>query len=164
MLKFEKAAEVVTSDGQNLGRLESISDDHFLVYKKGFLSDEQFRIPTSAISEEKSSTRLIRLEMSEEQIKHGREFLQGRPNSELVHGKSEHNILPEKQIIRYQPAHEDQSSVQDTNASPPAQIVSIALDHPLPSHYSCDMCSAKFKYAESLNKHRLAAHKGPGNI
>ncbi|HZT35728.1 MAG TPA: hypothetical protein VFA15_07400, partial [Nitrososphaera sp.] len=86
--RFDDAAEVITSDGEKIGQLSGIEKDSLFVYKKGLLTDEQFKIPASSISEEASTPDSVRLKLSEEELKHGREFLQGAPNSDLVHGDS----------------------------------------------------------------------------
>src|SRR5215216_6013681 len=99
---------VFTSNGKNIGKISKIDNEHFTVYNRGLIQDEEFQIPISAIShfdikagEEDSS---IILTVNEEQIKHGYEIVSKKPNSELISGKSnsEYKIPLEKEVIHYE--------------------------------------------------------------
>lgn len=54
--------------------------------KRGIVTDEDFRIPMSAISavESHGNATVVRLNLKEDQVKHGNEFAKGRPNSEFA--------------------------------------------------------------------------------
>jgi sporulation protein YlmC with PRC-barrel domain len=84
-ISLEKDTEVITSDGKKIGKVKRIeNEDYFIVYKKGLLTDEEIRVPVSAIITRKDgsvNSEPIRLNMSEETLKHGYEFVQGQPNS-----------------------------------------------------------------------------------
>jgi hypothetical protein len=108
-MKFtiEASIDVFTSDGKKIGKAHKIERDYLIVYKSGLLTDEQFRIPTSAIVDDNGniSHRSIRLDLTEEQLKHGYEFLEAKTNSEFMHGRkeSERKIRLEKQVIQFEP-------------------------------------------------------------
>jgi hypothetical protein len=82
------------------------------------------------------------------------------PASHIVQERSGPNSitldLSEEQIMQ-------QGSSAD-KVSPRVYHETASRGYLIPENYSCDMCSAKFKESESLNRHRLDAHKGPVNI
>jgi hypothetical protein len=147
-------AEVYTLEGKKIGRVNKVDSSYFTAFKHGLATDEEFRIPLSAISavENEGNSTVIRLSMSEEQLKHGFEFSSGRPNSEFASGvaESEPKIPRDKQMIHYesQPADEGRAIARP----PPA------------SEYLCDMCDARFDDSFELQEHRAEQHKAPTGI
>src|ERR671933_1660212 len=174
-ISFDENTEVVSLDGKKVGKLRRMeNDDYFIVYKKGVLRDEEFRIPTSAaLTEQDNSSsangNVIRLNMSEEALKHGYEFVKGRPNSDFMHGieKSQPKASREKEVIHFDPSEPADESNKTGMSSPPIskqhQAVSRERSDRL-NLYSCDMCSSKFNDANELQKHRGESHKAPMNI
>jgi hypothetical protein len=143
------------------------------VYKKGLLTDEEFRVPVSAILPKKdgsSDNEPIRLNMTEESLKHGREIVEGQPNSEFMHGirESEPKFGQQKQVIHFDPVEPAEESKNWGISSPPVTGDHQAVMKPGDDHnrtlYSCDMCLAKFDNSEELQKHRGETHKAPVNI
>ncbi len=172
---IEKDTEVITSDGKKIGKVKRIeNEDYFIVYKEGLLADEEIRVPVSAILTRKDgsvNSEPIRLNMSEETLKHGYEFVQGEPNSEFMHGikESEPKFRLEKQIIHFEPVEPAEEPNNRGISSPPVTKQHQAVLKPgeestTDTLYSCDMCPAKFDKSEELQKHRSESHKGPVNI
>jgi hypothetical protein len=148
-------AEVYTLEGKSVGRIKEIDSSYFTAFKRGIVTDEEFRIPMSAISSVESeggSTR-IRLSLKEEQVKHGFEFAKGKPNSEFMHGtaESEPKIPDERQLIHYEPTQGAEETA--TSKRPPDA-----------SEYLCDMCDEKFASPAELQEHRAARHKAPTGV
>jgi sporulation protein YlmC with PRC-barrel domain len=173
-ISLEKDTEVITSDGKKIGKVKRIENqDYFIVYKKGLLTDEEIRVPVSAIITRKDgsvNSEPIRLNMSEETLKHGFEFMQAEPNSEFMHGKkeSEPKVSLEKQLLRFEPVV-PADEANKTGISSPAvteqhQAVFKPREDGTTTLYSCDMCPAKFDKSEELQKHRGESHKAPVNI
>lgn len=148
-------AKVYTLEGKNIGKIKESDADHFTAFKRGLVSDEEFRIPMSAIStvENHGDFMIVRLNLKEEQVKHGYEFAKGRPNSEFMHGtvESEPKIPDERQLIRYEPTQG-------------AEEVRAISRPPAISEYRCDMCNEKFGSPPELQEHRVAQHKAPTGI
>jgi hypothetical protein len=49
-ISFEENTEVITIDGKKIGRVKGIDNDgYFIVCKKGLLTDQEFRIPATAV-------------------------------------------------------------------------------------------------------------------
>jgi hypothetical protein len=173
-MSLKEDAEVITSDGKKIGNVKrKENEDYFLVYKKGLLTDEEFRVPISAIVPEKdgsSNNKPIRLNMTEESLKHGREIVEGQPNSEFMHGRreSEPKLGPQKQVIHFDPVEPAEESKNWGISSPPVTGDHQAVLKPGDEHnrtlYSCDMCLAKYDNSEDLQKHRGEIHKAPVNI
>lgn len=167
-------AEVITSDGKKIGNVIRIeNEDYFVVYKKGLLTDEEIRVPVSAILPRKDGSgnnEPIRLSMTEESLKHGREIVKGKPNSEFMHGikESEPKLGPKKQLIHFDPVEPAEESKKWGLSSPPVTGDHLAVLKPGDKNnrtlYSCDMCPAKFDNSEQLQKHRGESHKAPVNI
>jgi hypothetical protein len=149
-----KGAEVYTFEGKKIGTVRKVDSSYFTAYRSGLVADEEFRVPLSAISavENEGNYTIIRLSISEEQIKHGFEFLSGKPNSEFASGaaESEPKIPMGKQVIHYesQPANEGEAVVRPPRAS----------------EYHCDMCDARFDDSSELQEHRVEHHKAPTGI
>ena len=176
-IRIEENTDVISLDGKKVGKLRRVeNDDYFIVYKKGVVTDEEFRIPTSAILTGQdnihgnpSDGNSIRLSMSEEALKHGYEFIQGHANSEFMHGikNSEPKTSSGKQIIHFEPSEpEDHSNKTGICASPVSKKHQAVSEENGKSSdlYSCDMCPAKFDKADELQKHRGESHKSPVNI
>lgn len=151
-------AKVYTSDEKNVGEVVQVDEEYFTSLKKGLVVNEEYRIPLDAISDISAGdgVPIVRLALSKEQLKHGHEFVKGRPNSEFVSGRSESEpkIPLEKQVIRYEAAR------------PLEGNIAIAPESELPpgGRYSCDMCDEKFDDADSLQGHRGKVHKGPVGV
>jgi hypothetical protein len=166
--------EVITSDGKKIGNVKRIeNEDYFLVYKKGILTDEEFRVPISAIvpgEDGSSNSEPIRLNMTEETLKHGREIIKGQPNSEFMHGKkeSEPKLGLQKQVIHFDPVEHAEESKKWGISAPPVEgdhQAALKLDDKNNrTLYSCDMCPAKFESTQELQNHRGEYHKAPVNI
>jgi hypothetical protein len=175
-ISLEQGTEVVSSDGKKIGKVKRIENDsYFIVYKKGLLTDEEIRVPVSAISPRKHGSvksEPIRLNMSEQTLKHGYEFVQGKPNSEFMHGikDSEPKLTLEKQLVHFEPAEPIEEPNKRGISSPPVAKKHQAVLKPdkegatTTTLYSCDMCAAKFDTSEELQKHRGESHKAPVNI
>ena len=150
-----RGAEVYTLEGKRVGRIKEINSGYFTALKRGIVTDEEFRIPMSAISavEKEDSAIVIRLSLKEDQVKHGREFAKGKPNSEFASGaaESEPKIPAEKQMIHYESPH-------------PVETSSAAKRPPAISEYLCDMCDEKFGSPSELQDHRALRHKAPTGI
>ena len=171
---LEEDTEVITSDGKKIGKVKRIeNEDYFIVYKKGLLTDEEIRVPVTAISTRKGGSadnEPIRLNMSEETLKHGFEFVQAQPNSEFMHGKqeSEPKVSLQKQVIRFEPIVPTEEANMIGMSSPPVskqhEAVLKSGEDGTTSLFSCDMCPAKFDKSEELQRHRGESHKAPVNI
>ena len=167
--------EVITADGKKIGKVKRIeNDNYFIVYKKGLLQDEEISVPVSSMSPRNDGSvnnrEPIRLNMTEETLKHGYEFIQGEPNSEFMHGRkeSEPKLMLEKQLVHFEPIEPVEDSNKTGISSPPVakqhQAVLKPSEESTTALYSCDMCTAKFDKSEDLQKHRGESHKAPVNI
>jgi hypothetical protein len=173
-ISLEEDTEVITSDGKKIGKVKTIeNEDYFIVSKKGLLTDEEIRVPVTAILARKGDSadnEPIRLNMSEETLKHGFEFVQAQPNSEFMHGKqeSEPKVSLQKQVIRFEPVVPTEEANKTGISSPPVtkqhKAVLKSDENGTTSYYSCDMCPAKFDNPEDLQRHRGESHKAPVNI
>jgi hypothetical protein len=175
-IPLEEDTEVISSDGKKVGKVKRIENDgYFIVYKKGLTTDEEIRVPLSAIIPRKDdgsvSTEPIMLNMSEETLKHGHEFVQGEPNSDFMHGirESEPKLTAEKQLIHFEPVQPAEEPNKRGISSPPVAKQHQAILKPgeetsTATLYSCDMCAAKFEKSEELQMHRGESHKAPVNI
>src|SRR5918995_558903 len=107
-----KNAQVMTSDGKIIGTVKSSDTDSLLIFKNGPLRDEEFHVPITAVShydrksgevrEGDNSTSNIKLNLSEDEVKHGFEFIgKSKPNSDLISGKSDstYNVGLQKQTV-----------------------------------------------------------------
>ncbi len=173
-MAIKEGDEVVTSDGKKIGNVKSVEDEgYFLVYKKGILTDEEMRIPVNAVlprNPGSSDKEPIKLNMTEESLKHGREIIRGQPNSEFMHGKkeSEPKLGLQKQVVHFDPVQDAEESKKQGISSPPVdadhQAVLKPEDKTDRTLYTCDMCSAKFTKSEELQEHRSESHNAPVNI
>jgi sporulation protein YlmC with PRC-barrel domain len=173
-ISLKEDTEVITSDGKKIGKVKTIeNEDYFIVSKKGLLTDEEIRVPATAILARKGDSadnEPIRLNMSEETLKHGFEFVQAQPNSEFMHGKqeSEPKVSLQKQVIRFEPVVPTEEANKTGISSPPVtkqhKAVLKSDENGTTSYYSCDMCPAKFDKSEELQRHRGESHTAPVNI
>jgi hypothetical protein len=173
-ISLEENTEVITSDGKKIGKVKRIENEgYFIVSKKGLLTDEEIRIPVTAIVSRKGGSadnEPIRLNMSEETLKHGFEYMQAEPNSEFMHGKqeSEPKVSLQKQVIRFEPIVDTEEANKTGISSPPVSKQHEAVlktgEAGTMSHFSCDMCLEKFDKSEELQRHRGESHKAPVNI
>src|ERR687897_2440102 len=138
-------AHVITSDGKNIGTVR-FSDSNFLfIFKSGLLRDEEFHVPITAIShydkqsggaKEVSDDEInIRLNLSEDEVKHGFEFVgKNKPNSDLISGRSgsSYDIGLEKESVRYEAFRSD----IEKNANPASSTDKL----PSEDEYICDLC------------------------
>ena len=150
-----RGADVYSQEGKRIGRVRDASSDYFIAFKRGLVMDEEFRIPVSAVSavERGDSGRIVRVNLSEDQLRHGFEFSKGRPNSDVVSGAAdaESKIRQERQVIHYESIEPVEKAVAPS--APPAV-----------SEYLCDMCDKKFSKAGSLQRHRAIKHKAATGI
>lgn len=162
-------AHVLTSDGKNIGTVR-FSDSNFLfIYKSGLLKDEEFHVPITAIShydkgsdgvkEIRDDEKKIRLNLSEDEVKHGFEFVgKNKPNSDLISGRSgsSYNIGLEKESVRYEAFRSD----IEKNVNP----ASSADKLPSEEEYICDLCMQKFNGSGELQTHRKNQHSAATGI
>ncbi len=153
-------SKVYTSDGKSAGKITKVNTEYFTTYKKGLVTDEEYRIPLDAISSVQPANddaSIVRLALTEDQLKHGYEFVKGKPNSEFVSGEeeSEPKVPFEKQLIHYEAMKPLEENIA---IAPPTEGLPQNIE------YSCDMCAEKFDDANSLQKHRAEIHKGPVGI
>jgi hypothetical protein len=154
-----KDAEVYTLEGKRMGRIKEINARYFTAFKRGLVTDEEFRIPISAISAVENydnSKTVVRLNLKEEQVKHGYEFARGKPNSEFASGvaESEPKILREKPMVKYESSQPADETMMTAATGKPSAI----------SEYLCDMCDEKFGSSAELQEHRAVQHKAPTGI
>ena len=160
-----EGAEVHTADGKKIGNVLYKDDDILVVVNKGLLTNEEFRIPTnSIISYEigKDPTNIVvRISLDKEKLKHGVEFLRGKPNSDFISGKLESEpILPtEKQVIRYETIIQPDDSHESASTKNLDAYNSNYNTENKPSEYACDMCPEKFENSENLHSHKSEFHK-----
>lgn len=146
-------ARVYSSDKKEMGSVSNVRDDYFVSMKKGIVVDEEYHIPKQAIEgvvPEKADL-IVEIGLSEEQLRHGYEIVEGKTGSDLVKGQVESELrLPAgKQLIRYSAVE----YFRDVRLASPKGSLAAG--------YACDMCNAKFDNPYSLEKHRSKAHKGP---
>ena len=150
---------VFTSNGKNIGKINKIDNDHFTVYNQGLIQDEEFLIPTSAIShfdvKVGEGNPSVILTINEAQIKHGYEIVIKKPNSELVNGKynSQYKIPLEKEVIHYETIQHFEENVASSTDKLPSR-----------EEYICDMCMEKFNNPDKLQQHRVERHSAPTGI
>lgn len=168
MSEAYKNAQVVTSDGKNLGTVKSSDSNSLIVSKKGILRDEEFHIPINAVSrynrrsedvrEDDNDRPNIILNLSEEEVKHGFEFVgNNKPNSDLISGKSDSGYkIGLKETIRYEAFMPD----SDKNVNPASSIDKL----PSKQEYICDMCMQKFHDSNELQDHRKDLHSAAVGI
>jgi hypothetical protein len=167
MSEAYKNAQVVTSDGKDIGIVKSSDSNILIVFKKGILRDEEFRVPIVAVSHynrgsgddrDNNSTSNIILNLSEEEVKHGFEFAgDNKPNSDLVSGKSNSGYkIGLKETIRYEAFMPD----AEKNVNPASSTDKL----PSKQEYICDMCMRKFHDSSKLQDHRKDLHSAATGI
>jgi hypothetical protein len=150
---------VFTSNGKNIGKINKIDTDHFIVYNQGLIQDEEFLIPISAIShfdiKVGEGNPSVILTINEEQIKHGYEIVTKKPNSELVNGKynPQYKMPLEKEVIHYETIQHFEENVASSTDKLPSR-----------EEYICDMCMEKFNNPDKLQQHRVEMHSAPTGI
>ena len=153
------SAKVYSSDKKEVGRLTEVNDDYFVSLKPGLVMDEEHRIPIRAVEcvMPDNNELMIEVSLSEEQLRHGYEIVEGRPNSDLVKGKTDTDFrMPtKKQVIRY-------NAIEYFEHHRPKRVRHTPPPPGVP--YACDRCAAKFDSPRSLNRHRSLVHKGPVGI
>ena len=155
MARF-KDADVYTLEGKKIGRISEMNTDYFTAYNPGFITNEEFRIPVSAISaiENHDGSTVVRINLREEQLKHGFEFTREKPNSDFMQGvsESERKMPREKQVVHYETIQPTEKHALWTGDIPP------------PSEYLCDMCDEKFASPNDLRGHRVEQHRAATGI
>ena len=161
-----KSAQVVTSDGKNIGNVKSLDSKSLVVSKKGFLRDEEFHVAIAAIShydrrsvKDNNSITHIILNINEEEVKHGFEFgSKNKPNSNLISGKSNsaYKVRLEKETVRYEAFKPD----FEKNVNPGSSTDKL----PSKEEYICDMCMQKFYNSNELQDHHKDLHSAPTGI
>jgi hypothetical protein len=162
-----KNAQVVTSDGKNIGNVKSSDSKSLVVFKKGFLRDEEFHVDIAAIShydrgsvrEDNNSIAHIILNLNEEEVRHGFEFgSKNKPNSDFISGKSDsaYKVGLEKESVRYEAFKPD----FEKNVNPASSTDKL----PSEQEYICEMCMQKFYHSNELQDHRKDLHSAATGI
>ena len=150
--------EVITSDHESIGKVVRVDGEYFTTFKKGMITDEEYRVPLRSISQRgpKTDMRVVKLLIGSAQLKHGTEFTKERPNSDLIAGTSQSDLtLPTvKPRLRY----EAMALSEGGTVTPTKDKLSNDVE------YGCDQCGSKFDNPESLEGHRRNAHGGPVGI
>lgn len=155
-------SDAFTVDNKKIGKVIALdkkknNKNHLIVLKKGIVHDEEFHIPIDSITEiiEKESKIIINL--NEEEIKHGYEFLnKDSPSSDLISGKSNSSFSVPfvKEKIKY----ESLSHNLEEESKPEKS------EEPVTDKYICDMCQDQFKDISQFKLHRKNKHSGPVGI
>jgi hypothetical protein len=162
-----KNAQVVTSDGKNIGNVKSSDGKSLVVFKKGFLRDEEFHVAIAAISHydrgtvrgDNNSITHIMLNLNEEEVRHGFEFgSKNKPNSDFISGKSDsaYKVGLEKESVRYEAFKPD----FEKNVNPASSTDKL----PSKEEYICEMCMQKFYNSNELQDHRKDLHSAATGI
>ena len=162
-------AHVITSDGKNIGTVRFSNGNFLFIFKSGLLRDEEFHVPITAIShydkqsggvKEVSDDEInIRLNLSEDEVKHGFEFVgKNKPNSDLISGRSgsSYNIGLEKESVRYEAFRSD----IEKNVNPASSTDKL----PSEDEYICDLCMQKFNGSDELQTHRKNQHSAATGV
>jgi hypothetical protein len=154
-------AEVYTVDEKSAGRIVKVNTEYFIAHKRGLVTDEECRIPLDAISYLEAAEGdmiIVGLALNEKQLKHGHEFVKGKPNSEFVsdEAESEPKAPTGKQVIYYEAMEPLKENIAAARHSSEGLLQTV--------EYNCDMCMEKFESADDLQKHRSKAHKEPIGI
>src|SRR5919198_2767451 len=148
---------VFTSERKNkkkIGKVTKIDRNHLIVYRKGIVSDEEYKIPTSAITHFNREKRSIKLKLTENELKHGFEFVKAKPNSDFVAGKtnSGYKILLEKELVHYESlGAEEKGSSNDNNIID--NIKNEKLSSSTTNEFICEMCMERFNESNKLQRH-----------
>lgn len=154
-------SDAFTVDNKKIGKVIALdkkknNKNHLIVLKKGIVHDEEFHIPIDSITEILDKESKIIINLNEEEIKHGYEFLnKDSPSSDLISGKSDSTLSTpfEKEKIKYQSFSYD---LENPNNNKNSQV---KVDE-----FLCDMCQAHFRDTSELELHRKNKHSGPVGI
>ena len=153
-------SDAFTVDNKKIGKVIALdkkkNKNHLIVLKKGIVHDEEFHIPIDSITEILDRESKIIINLNEEEIKHGYEFLnKDSPSSDLISGKSDSTLSTpfEKEKIKYQSFSYD---LENPNNNKNSQV---KVDE-----FLCDMCQAHFEDTSELELHRKNKHSGPVGI
>lgn len=165
MIEHSNSADLIgsdafTVDNKKIGKVIALdkkkNKNHLIVLKKGIVHDEEFHIPIDSITEILDKESKIVINLNEEEIKHGYEFLnKDNPSSDLISGKSDSTFsIPfEKEKIKYQSFSYDLENSNTKNS----KVEGV-------DKFLCDMCQAQFKDTSELELHRKNKHSGPVGI
>ena len=163
-----KNVQVITSDGKNIGTVKWSDSNSLLIFKSGPLRNEEFHVPVTAVSHydrksgevrEGDSRSNIILNLSEEEVKHGFEFMgKNKPNSDLISGKSDstYNIGLQKETVRYEAFRLN----SEKNVNPASSTDKL----PSEEEYICDLCMQKFYGSNELQEHRKNQHSAATGV
>ncbi len=164
MYDVYKNAQVITSDGKNIGTIKSSDNNSLVVFKKELARDEEFHIPITAVSHRDRGSGSVReddnkviLNLNEE-VKHGFEFVgENKPSSDLISDKSNSAYIGlEKETIRYEAFTPD----FEKNVNPASSTDKL----PSEEEYICDTCMQKFNDSDKLQGHRKDHHSAATGI
>jgi hypothetical protein len=151
--------EAFTTDNKKIGKIIALdkkkNKNHLIVLKKGIVHDEEFHIPIDSITEILDKESKVIINLNEEEIKHGYEFLnKDNPSSDLIKGESNSTLSTpfEKEKIKYQSFSYDLENSNNQNSK-------VEVDE-----FLCDMCQDQFKDTSELELHRKNKHSGPVGI
>ena len=156
---------VFTSERKNkkkIGKVTKIDRNHLIVYRKGIVSDEEYKIPTSAITHFNREKRSIKLKLTENELKHGFEFVKAKPNSDFVAGKtnSGYKIPLEKELVHYESLGAEEKgndNVVRDNKNENKKLPNGNNVH----EFICEMCMERFEESNQLQRHRIDTHNAP---
>ena len=155
-------SDAFTVDNKKIGKVIALdknkkkNKNHLIVLKKGIVHDQEFHIPLNSITEILGKESKIIINLNEEEIKHGYEFLnKDSPSSDLISGKSDSTLSTpfEKEKIKYQSFS---YNLENSNNNKDSKL---KVDE-----FLCDMCQARFKAMSELELHRKNKHSGPVGI
>ena len=158
---------VFTSERKNkkkIGKVTKIDRNHLIVYRKGIVSDEEYKIPTSAITHFNREKRSIKLKLTENELKHGFEFVKAKPNSDLVAGKtnSGYKMPLEKELIHYEPlGAEEKGNNNNNDAIRDNKNEKLLTSNNNVHEFICEMCMERFDESNKLQRHRINTHNAP---
>ena len=159
--------EAFTIDNKKIGKIISLdkkkNKDHLIISNKGIVHDEEFHIPIDSINEILEKESKIIINLNEDEIKHGHEFLnKDHLSSDLIKGKSNSTWSSplEKEKIKYQSFSYNSmgSNYEHENENEnPKEIKEV-------DEFLCDMCPDRFKNPSDLELHRKNKHSAPVGI
>ena len=155
-------SDAFTVDNKKIGKVIALdkkknNKNHLIVLKKGIVHDEEFHIPIDSITEILDKESKVIINLNEEEIKHGYEFLnKDSPSSDLISGKSDSTLSTpfEKEKIKYQSFSYNLENSNNNNKDSKLKV----------DEFLCDMCQARFKAMSELELHRKNKHSGPVGI
>jgi hypothetical protein len=154
-------AIVYDSIGKKIGTVSKVIDSNYIIVtKKGLISDEEFQIPISCVSNFNSlqDHLSITLTIDQSRLKHGFEVVNGGSGGAIPCNHEPGLIPTSKESIRYT-VDETQHGNFNPNDDSFANSQSYLSDRlPQDSSYICDMCSRRFNNQEKLQTHRALKH------